>query len=795
MIDSDTEGAAVIEWRCAQHQQGTSFFPVVEFLTRLLDFENHSAIDRLETVVRYLRDWKIESAENVALFCRILGVATDDRFPPPALAPQKIRERTENLLLLWLKQMVAVSPLLFIVEDLHWLDPSTLQLLEKYVMEFKAGRMLSLLTFRPEFETPWKSSPHQTQIALNRLTKRQIGEMMRKRTRRREIPELILQHVIERTDGIPLFVEEFTVVIVESGILDRADDGTDFPSLPRIIPSTLHDLLLSRLDRMAADREVIQLASTIGREFGFGLLSASYSLTKDQLQIELDKLVKAEILFQKGEADEASYIFKHALLQDAAYRSMLTKRRQACHHRIAEVIESRFEDIVKSQPALLAHHFNEAGNFEKASQYWLKAGQKSQQQSANIEAISQLTQGLKLLLTLPESSQRDQLELAFQTALSPVLMAARGWSAPEVGTAIERAQQLCSQYGTLEDQFFVKWGLWGWRVIRADLDICEGIAQDILQLVEKSAEGKSLLPEAYWVVGCTAYYKGDFDNGLKLLEQGMALTDPDRERGYALKTGQLCSVMCSSHSALALWELGFPTQALQRADETIRLAKKIGHPFSYAMALFFGRQVLQFCGRDHDASDRIEEEYKICHEQGFLFFEAHAIFGRGDLLLREGNVLEARKLFDQGLAMLSGAGANLSMDHPYRNIAESFLQSGLPLDAQEWLDRGFNLVENHHERGMESEFLRLKGGVALISGDERGAEDSYQKAVQVARQQNARSWELRAMISFAELRQRQRRSKEGLLMLQPVYNSMTEGFDTSDLVRAKALLQELESEK
>ena len=253
--------------------------------------------------------------------------------------------------------------------------------------------------------------------------------------------------------------------------------------------------------------------------------------------------------------------------------------------------------------------------------------------------------------------------------------------------------------------------------------------------------------------------------------------------------------MCSSHSALALWELGFPTQALQRADETIRLAKKIGHPFSYAMALFFGRQVLQFCGRDHDASDRIEEEYKICHEQGFLFFEAHAIFGRGDLLLREGNVLEARKLFDQGLAMLSGAGANLSMDHPYRNIAESFLQSGLPLDAQEWLDRGFNLVENHHERGMESEFLRLKGGVALISGDERGAEDSYQKAVQVARQQNARSWELRAMISFAELRQRQRRSKEGLLMLQPVYNSMTEGFDTSDLVRAKALLQELESEK
>ncbi|MEI8021797.1 MAG: hypothetical protein WCH39_26540, partial [Schlesneria sp.] len=412
-----------------------------------------------------------------------------------------------------------------------------------------------------------------------------------------------------------------------------------------------------------------------------------------------------------------------------------------------------------------------------------------------IEAISHLTQGLKILQALPESAQRDQLELAFQTALSPVLMAARGWSAPEVGTAIERAQQLCSKYGTLEDQFFVMWGLWGWRVIRADMDICEGIAHDIMKLVETSTEGKELLPEAYWVVGCTAYYKGDFTNGLKLLEQGRALTDPEKERGYALKTGQHCSSMCSSHTGLALWQLGFPAQAQQRADESIRLAKEAGHPFSYAMSLFFGRQVLQFCGRDLDALDRIEEEYKICHEQGFLFFEVHAIFGRGDLLLREGNVVEARELFNQGLAMLSGAGANLSMDHPYRNIAEAYLLAGLPNDAQEWLDRGFDLVEKHHERGMESEFLRLKGKLALASGDEKGAEACYQSALEVARLQHARSWELRTMISFAELMQRQQRLSEGRLMLESVYNFFTEGFDTVDLLRAKALLRELESER
>ena len=787
------EDAAVIEWRCSQHQQGTSLFPVVEFLSRLMDFENLSTSERLEIVLRYLREWKLDSAESVSLMCGLLNVPTDDRFPPLAWSPQKMKERTERLLLQWLQQLVRVSPVLFIVEDLHWLDPSTLELLEKYVLEFQTGRMLSLLTFRPEFETPWKSKPHQTQIALNRLTKRQIGEMMRKRTRRRDIPEAILQQVIERTDGIPLFVEEFTVVILESGVLDRTDAGIDDSSLLKVIPATLHDLLLSRLDRMAADQDVIQLAATIGREFGFGLLAAACTLPEPQLQAELDKLIKAEILFQKGESHDASYIFKHALLQDAAYRSMLTKKRQFCHQRIAKVLEARFPDIVKSQPALLAHHFTEADLGIKAIQYWLKAGQKSQEQSANIEAISHLTRGLKLLQTLEPSPELDQLELAIQTTLGPVLMASRGWSAPEVGTAIERAQQLCSKSGSVVDQFFVSWGLWGWRVIRADLDIAENIANDMMRLAEKSPAGSGLLPEACWAVGCTAIYKGDFTNALILLEQGLALAEIDQERTHALKTGQCCSVMCGSHSAMALWELGYPAQALQRADEVLQRARQINHPFSYAMTLYFSRQVLQFCGRNDQALARIEEEYRICHDQGFVFFEIHAIFARGDNLLRKGEFDEARKLFDLGLEMRAATGGNLSMDHPYRNIAESYLLAGLPEEANQWLQRGFALVEAHNKRGMESEFLRLKGKLALATGDQKLAEDCYQRAVDVAQHQKARSWELRAMISFAELRQSQQRVDEARQMLESTYHLFTEGFDTADLVKAKSLLQNLGS--
>ena len=791
VIGDDLEGASVIEWRCSQYHMGTSFFPVAEFFSRLLNFENRTPSERLDGVIGYLRELKIESAQNVSLLCGMLSVPTDERYPALTLSPQKMKELTEELLQQWLQQLAEVAPVLFIVEDLHWLDPSTLELLEKHVLEFQVGRMLSVLTFRPEFETPWKSKPHQTQIALNRLTKRQIGEMMRKRTKRREIPGPIIQQVIERTDGIPLFVEEFTVMIVESGILDRADAGTDSATLLNVIPATLHDLLLSRLDRMAADREVIQLAATIGREFGFGLLAAACNVPETQLQSELDKLVKAEILFQKGESHEASYIFKHALLQDAAYRSMLTKRRQACHQRIAEVLESRFDDIVATQPALLAHHFSEAGVFNKGIQYWLKAGQESQQQSANIEAISHLTSGLKLLQSLHDSTERDQFELALQSTLFPVLMAARGWSAPEVGSVIERAQELCSKYGSVADQFFVMWGMWGWRIIRADMDICRGIAREMMTLVEQSPEARLLLPEACWAVGASEYYQGDFRTGLEVLEQGRRLSDIEQARVYALKTGQHCGVMCSSHTALALWELGYPTQAVQRADETVRLGRHVAHPFSYAMALFFGRQVLQFCGRDDDAKLRIAEEYTICHEQGFVFFEIHAIFGRGEYLLKEGKIDEARKLLDQGVQMLKGTGANLSMDYPYRNLAEAYLSQGLPDDAHEWLERGFDLVHNHQLRGMESEFLRLKGGLALARDDERGAEKCYLDAIQVSRQQQAKSWELRSAISLAELRRRQGRSTEIPPLLQPLYNWFTEGFDSADLKQAKSLLDQL----
>ncbi|WP_442509782.1 protein kinase domain-containing protein [Novipirellula sp. SH528] len=779
----------VIEWRCSAYHSDSTLHPVTEFFKQLLGFSrNDSPESRLDKLVHHLQELQLDDPDQIALFASLLSVPPDHRCAPITLSPSRQKERTQALLLEWLRQYSSAHPVLLIVEDLHWVDPSTLEFLSLHVDEGLHDSALTLLTFRPEFRTPWQSYGHQTQVALTRLTKRQIGELIQRKTGIDVIPSEVIEQLAERTDGVPLFVEEFTQMVQDSGALDANQKGEHIAVALSTIPVTLHDLLAARLDRMDSDPNVVQLGATFGREFTYELMHAASELQEEVLQEELAKLVEAELLFQKGRPPSCSYIFKHALIQDAAYNSVLKKKRQQFHKTIAETIENGFEQTVATHPELLAHHYAEADETAKAVAYYLKAGQYAQQRSANTEAIHHLMHGLEVLESLSDSPQRDQLELSLQLTLAPVLMAARGWSAQEVGTAIERAQRLVTKYGTLEDRFFVMWGLWGWRLIRADMDICDDIAKEVMQLVVNASDGSGLLSEAYWVVGATAYYKGDLRSGLDLLEEGLKRIEPEKERESSLKTGQRCSVLCRSHAALALWQLGFPDQALQHADETIRRAREQNHPFSFAMGLFFRRQVLEFCGLVDQAQESIEEEYAICHENGFVFFETHAIFGRGNYLLRDGNVDEASEQFEHGLKILRATGGNLSMDHPYRNIAEAYLLAGIPSSAKQWIDRGFDLVNSHNERGMESEFLRLRGEWSLAAGDEAKAEESFREAIKVAQRKQAKSWELRSCVRLVELTTQQGKASEARKMLETIYEFFTEGFQTSDLVRAKTLL-------
>ncbi|MBD3673292.1 MAG: protein kinase [Planctomycetaceae bacterium] len=792
VIREEADQATVVELRCSQYHMGTSFYPIIEYFQQLLEFEDRSQEERLNSIESYLQELNLSSDLNIALVCDMLSVPLNDRYPALTFSPQRIKEVTQEFLLNWLREMVARDPVLFIVEDLHWLDPSTLKLLETHVSEFERGQILSLLTFRPEFETPWKSKPHQTQIALNRLTKRQIGMMMRKRTNRDDIPDVIVRQIIERTDGIPLFIEEFTVMVIEAGILDSTDVEASAESLQKI-PATLYDLLLSRLDRMQANHEVIQFAATIGREFSFELLDAVSTLPNDVLLHELDKLVKAEILFQKGQGGDASYIFKHALLQDAAYRSMLSSKRQAYHQRIAEILETKFPNVAESQPELLANHFTASEMSEKAVQYWLKAGLKSRDRSADVEAIGHLTKGRELLESLPESPERDSLELQLLNPLGTAYIASKGYAAPEVGPVFARARELCEKLGESNALFTVMWGIWVWHLVCGELPLCRDLAQEAIDWAE-SGDDRDILMEAHHLPAVTKQYRGDFSGARHHSSEAVRLCDdPEVCRIWTARTGQNSSVAHRCYLFLPLWHLGEVDDALKVNEEAINLAREIAHPFTIAYVLHHTGWFLLQCRLGTRLQAIADEQIAITSEQGFPFWHASGNFFKGAGLYLEGNIEEGLTLMEKGLDAWLATGAELTLTYQFCTLCQAYLTAGRLEDAQKALERGLELVEKNEERCQEAELYRMKGGLILAqSSDETAdAEACFQRSLEIAKQQQARAWELRTTVSLARLWKSQGLQSKALEILLEVYSTWTQDSPTPDLTEAASLLEEL----
>ena len=433
---------AVISWRCTPHYQNSGLHPVVDFLERSVGSgREQPKVARLERLLRYLAEYGLDRPDIVPLFASLLSLPLDERFSPLGLPPIREREETFRAISEWVRTASERRPVLFVVEDLHWIDASTLEFLRQFLAEGLHDRILMLLTFRPEFQTPWPALAHQTTLALNRLTRRQVGELMRQKMRGVP-PDAVIEQIYERTNGVPLFVEEFTKLVQESGVLDQAGhDSTRLRALvAREIPATLQDLVTARLDRWEGDREVAQLAAVLGRDFSYDLLAAVVTVDEATLQAELGKLVQGEILYPKGRPPRCSYIFKHALLEDALYNALVTGKRREFHRRIAEAIETRLPPTGATQPELLARHYTEAGMIEQAVGYWLQAGLRSRARSAELEAIGHLTRGLELLEALDESPARDARQLELLGPLGVAYLAVRGYAAPEVGPVFRRAR-------------------------------------------------------------------------------------------------------------------------------------------------------------------------------------------------------------------------------------------------------------------------------------------------------------------------------------------------------------------
>jgi predicted ATPase len=610
------------------------------------------------------------------------------------------------------------------------------------------------------------------------------------------LPAEVHQQVVARTDGVPLFVEELTRMVLESGLLREREDRYELtgPLPPLAIPTTLHDSLMARLDRLAAVKDVAQLGATLGRTFAYELLRAVTPLDDAALQQALAQLVAAELLYQRGAPPQATYLFKHALIQEAAYQSLLKSTRQQSHQRIAQVLETRFPETLETQPELLAYHYTEAGINAQAVAYWQQAGQRAVQRSAHVEALSHLTRGLEVLSTLPDTVERTQHELSLQITLGSTLMALKGQGAAEVGQAYARARELCRQVGETPQLFPVLFGLWRFYLVRAEYQTARELAEQCFGLAQR-VHDPALLLEAHFALGVSLLWLGEVVRARTHLEQGIALYNPQEHRALAFRAGIDLEVWCLSHAAQALWLLGYPDQALRRNHTALTLAQELSHPPSLAAALFYVALIHCYRREAPATQEQAEAAMALASAQGLPQWLTGGTILRGWVLAMQGQAEEGIAQIRQALAAWRAMGAGLAVSHWLVLLAEAYGQAGQAEEGLLLLAEALAHVDTTGERHYAAEVYQLKGELLLRQAipDETQAETCLHQALDIARHQQTRAWELRAAVSLARLWQRQGKHAAAQQMLAEVYGWFTEGFDTVDLQEAKALLEGLQA--
>ena len=784
-------------WECrsAEYAQNTALFPLTDLFQRLLQFHPEDTPDeKLGRLEAALSQYRLPLEDTVPLFAPLLSLPVPEQaYPPLNLSPQRQRQRSLETIVAILLELAERQPVLLIIEDLHWTDPSTLELLNLVIDQTPTVSLLTLLTCRPTFQPSWTHRTYLTEVTVNRLSRNQIERMTSEVAGGKLLPVQVLIQIIEKTDGVPLFVEEMTKAILESGQLKALDGHYELAGSLHalVIPATLQDSLMARLDRLMTAKVIAQLGATIGRQFSYALLQAVSQLNEVMLQHELGRLVEAEIVYHRGVPPQSTYVFKHALIQDAAYESLLKSTRQQYHQRIAQVLEAQFPETAEAQPELLAQHYTEAGLTEKAVHFWHHAGQRAIERSAHVEVISHLRTGLALLQTLPETPERVQRDVDMHIALGASLIATKGWSAPEVGETYTSAQQLCHHLEDPSQRFPVLRGLWSYYLVRAEHQRAHALGEQLLALAQQAQDSPMLLV-AHGVLGRTLFYLGTVAAAHTHLAQGLALYDPQQHRASAFLYGEDAGVVCHSFASWALWSLGYPDQGRTRSHAAVTLALHIAHPFSLGFALFFAAVLHLFRREVRLTQERAAALISLAQEQGFQYWLAGGSIYHGWALAQQGQGKEGIEQMHQGMMAWRAAGAELGRSAILTFLAEAYGTLEQPDAGLTVLAEALVHVEHTGERFYAAAIHRLKGALLLQQSSDNAAEAEtcFQHAISIAQSQQAKSWELRAATNLAKLWQQQGKRQEAYELLAPVYDWFTEGFDTADLQDAKALLGE-----
>jgi predicted ATPase/class 3 adenylate cyclase len=776
--------------------QNTPLYPIADMLQQgFAQRGDGSDAARLSELERDVERAGLKPTEAVPLIAPLLNLPVGEKYPPLLLSPEQQRKRLLTTLAGWL--FGAGQPAVMAVEDLHWFDASSLELMQLLIEQAATARVMLVCTARPEFRPPWSLRTHHAQLTLNRLSARHVRELVASVVTHSALSSETIEKVVERTGGVPLFVEELTRAVLEKG-------GAT-PALHEI-PATLHDSLMARLDRLGPAKDVAQIASVIGREFSYELLHAASEIPEDDLQAALAKLSDVELIYANGIPPEATYTFKHALIQDAAYDALLKSKRKQVHDRVARVLEKHFADTAQTQPELLAHHYTEAGLAAPAISYWHKAGQRAALGSANHEAIAHLNRGLELIERLPDAPERYAIELALLTTLGPVLIATKGYAAPEVGTVYDRARELCQRAENSSQLPVVVFGLFAFYVVRAEHEKALTLGKHLLSLAE-SSQDQALLLQAHNALGLALFFQGDFADARDHLERCLALYDLEQHRSLAFSyAGQDPGVTSSIFSAWASQAIGYPDQALKRSRDAVSLAQQISHPYSLAYARGIAAAVHQFRKEEKLTQDSADASLGVATENGFPFWSAFQTILLGLVSVKHGKADEGIAQMNQGMEAYWATGAELLRPYLTGLQAEAFAEVGSTERALALLDEALEAVEKTGERFYEAELYRQKGELLLRSYSEGSElkdstaqssrsceiERCFLKAISVAGRQQAKWFELRAATSLARLWRRQGMEEKAHTMLAKSYSWFTEGFDTADMKDAKLLLEQLD---
>jgi class 3 adenylate cyclase/predicted ATPase len=788
----DAEPAIRLRYFCSPYYRDSALFPFVDQLGRSAGFAlDDLPVAKLEKLEALLAR-AAPSDEDVALLTDLLSLPASERHPLPDLSPQRKKQRTLEALIRQIELYASQQPVVMVFEDAHWIDPTSRELLDFAVDRVRRLPVLLILTFRPEFLPPWTGQPQVTLLTLNRLDRRDRTALVEQIAGGKAFPNEVIDQIVDRTDGVPLFIEELTKSVLESGLLCEEVDRyvLDRALPPLAIPTTLQDSLMARLDRLASVRLVAQIGAAIGREFSYVLLHAVSRLDEDELQSALDRLVAAELVFQRGMPPNATYAFKHALVQDAAHSSLLRNARQQLHAQIAKALETHFPELMDSQPELLAQHYAEAGLVEKSIAYWGKAGRRSAARSAMAEAAAQLQKGLDQLAFLSDAPKRQRQELEFWSALGAALFAVKGAAAPETGHAYARARELWEQLGFPAEFLQVPYGEARYHMFRGELDLALRLDESLLRLSRQRNDSAGLVL-GHFSSGRNLMHAGRFASSRSHLEDVLALYDLISDNSLVHQIGFYPHVNSQGLLGIVLFCLGFPDQALARSSAAIAEARRLAHLPSLAVSLTNGITVLSLVGDNATLDEWVDEVVAVTTEQGFPVWRAQGTIFRGWVKVKNGDVAEGISLLRSGSSAYRATGAEAYIPHFFALLAGACEIAGQVEEAVTLFDQALQIVERTGQGWLAAELNRLKGKLLLRQGHSEAAEQLYRKALSVAIEQGAKLWELRAAVSLARLGRDRGRRAEACDLLAPVYGWFTEGFGTHDLKSAKALLDDL----